>query len=215
MRFPDRRAAGRALAERLLDHRADGPGPAPLVLALPRGGVPVADEVARALGAPLDVIVVRKIGAPFAEEVGLGAVVGDDPPQYDEAALAQLGLSPDDLAPTLDRERRELRRRTALYRRGRPEPELAGRTAIVVDDGLATGSTARAALRFARRREPARLVMAAPVGAPDAVRLLHGEADEVVCPQQPVAFHAVGSWYEDFAQLTDDEVLRVLQADRP
>ncbi|WP_217189794.1 phosphoribosyltransferase [Streptomyces buecherae] len=215
MRFADRRAAGRALAERLPHYRAGGQHPDPLVLALPRGGLPVADEVARALAAPLDIIVVRKIGAPFAAEVGLGAVVGDDPPQYDEAALAQLGLTEDDLAPIAHREREELRRRTAAYRQGRPEPELAGHTAIVVDDGLATGSTARAALRFARARGPARLVMAAPVGAPDAVALLRPEADEVVCLEQPPAFHAVGAWYADFAQLTDAEVLRVLRADRP
>ncbi|MBC3988590.1 phosphoribosyltransferase [Streptomyces sp. AC563] len=190
MRFADRRAAGRALAERLPHYRAGGQHPDPLVLALPRGGLPVADEVARALAAPLDIIVVRKIGAPFAAEVGLGAVVGDDPPQYDEAALAQLGLTEDDLAPIAHREREELRRRTAAYRQGRPEPELAGHTAIVVDDGLATGSTARAAL-------------------------LRPEADEVVCLEQPPAFHAVGAWYADFAQLTDAEVLRVLRADRP
>ncbi|MFE6780128.1 phosphoribosyltransferase [Streptomyces sp. NPDC057702] len=215
MRFPDRRAAGRALAERLLSYRAGGAYPDPLVLALPRGGVPVADEVARALAAPLDVVVVRKIGAPFAAEVGIGAVVGDDPPWYDEAALARLGLTVAELAPLADRERQELRRRTAVYRGDRPEPELAGRTAIVVDDGLATGSTARAALRFARARRPARLVLAAPVGAPDAVSLLRSEADDVVCPRQPPAFHAVGSWYVDFAQLTDEEVLRVLRADRP
>ncbi|WP_184579257.1 phosphoribosyltransferase [Streptomyces zagrosensis] len=214
MRFQDRRAAGRALAEHLLPYRKGGRCPDPLVLALPRGGVPIGDEVARSLDAPLDVIVVRKIGAPFAEEVGLGAVAGDDPPLYDQAALVQFGLTEDDLAPILARERQELQRRTALYRQGRPEAELAGRTAIVVDDGLATGSTARAALRFARRQGPDQLVLAAPVCAPDAVRSLRDEADDIVCLEQPPSFHAVGSWYEDFAQLTDDEVLRVLRTDR-
>ncbi|MCF3135094.1 phosphoribosyltransferase [Streptomyces olivochromogenes] len=210
MLFQDRRQAGRELAERLRIQQEKGNLPDPVVLALPRGGVAVATEVARALGAPLDVLLVRKIGAPHHEEFGVGAIAGDDPPLYDTQTLDSLGLTEESLAPKVERERKELHRREDRYRQGRPPPELAGRTVIVVDDGLATGSTARAALRHVRRRSPAHLVLAVPVGAPESVGLLSGEADEVVCLHQPRAFSAVGQWYADFGQLTDDDVLDAL-----
>ncbi|MFI9820392.1 phosphoribosyltransferase [Streptomyces sp. NPDC052013] len=211
MRFRDRRQAGHELAERLRVRQDEGAMPDPVVLALPRGGVAVAEEVARALDAPLDVLVVRKIGAPFHEEYGVGAMAGDEVPLFDLDALGRLGLSEADLAPVVQRERTELRRREALYRQGRPAPELEDRTVIVVDDGLATGSTARAALRSLRRQSPARLVFAAPVAAPEGAESMRREADEVVCLYEPAGFMAVGQWYDDFEQLTDEDVLAALQ----
>ncbi|MEV6587095.1 phosphoribosyltransferase [Streptomyces acidicola] len=210
MLFRDRREAGQELAEQLRILHDKGALPDPVVLALPRGGVTVAREVALALDAPLDVLVVRKIGAPFHEEYGIGAIVGDDPPLFDTRALERLGISETSLAPTVDRERAELHRREALYRQGREAPELRGRTVVVVDDGVATGSTARAALRFVRGREPERIVMAAPVCSPEAARILENEADDVVCLDRPRAFMAVGEWYQNFDQLTDDDVLAAL-----
>ncbi|GAB7106192.1 phosphoribosyltransferase family protein [Streptomyces phaeofaciens JCM 4814] len=212
MRFRDRAHAGRELAGTLRARQDAGDLPDPVVLALPRGGVAVAAEVARSLAAPLDVLVVRKIGAPFQEELGVGALVGDDDPLYDEDTLVRLGLTPEELAPVVARERAELHRRERLYRHGRPALELRGRTALVVDDGLATGVTARAALRSLRRRAPRRSVLAVPVGSPEAVALLSAEADDVICLHQPSAFMAVGLWYEDFAQLSDADVLDALRA---
>ncbi|WBB61348.1 phosphoribosyltransferase family protein [Streptomyces sp. WMMC500] len=215
MRFQDRNEAGRELARRLRDGRpgagpAAGPPPAAVVLGLPRGGVPVAYEVARALGAPLDVLLVRKIGHPRHPEYGLGAVAGDAPPLYDPDALAGAGLTEDDLAPAAERERAELRRREAVYRGGRPAPALAGRWAVVVDDGLATGATARAALRAARAAGPARLTLAVPVASPGGLRTVRSEADDVTCLHTPGEFGAVGLWYDDFEQLTDADVLELL-----
>ncbi|KOV69356.1 phosphoribosyltransferase [Streptomyces sp. MMG1121] len=212
MRFRDRAEAGRELAGLLVGLCAREDLADPLVLALPRGGIAVAEPVARALGAPLDVLVVRKIGAPHHEEFAVGALAADDPPLFDAGTLAMLGLTEESMAPAVERERRELRRREERYRGDRPPPDPAGRTVIVVDDGLATGATARAALRHVRRRNPAHLVLAVPVGAPDSVDLLAGEADTVLCPHRPVGFAAVGQWYEDFEQLTDAQVLAALHA---
>ena len=210
MQYRDRRHAGQELAERLRILQEKGALPHPVVLALPRGGVAVAHEVARALEAPLDVLVVRKIGAPHQEEFGVGAIAGDDPPLFDERALDRLGLTEASLADAVERARRELRRREQRYRQGRPAPELRGHTAIIVDDGLATGSTARAALRFVRRQDPERVVLAVPVCSPEAVHLLRPEADDIVCLQRPPMFMAVGEWYQNFEQLTDDDVLEAL-----
>ncbi|MFR9799374.1 phosphoribosyltransferase [Streptomyces sp. MS06] len=212
MRFRDRRQAGRELAERLSALSLEGGLHRPVVLALPRGGAAVGLEVARALRAPLDVLVARKIGAPFEEEFGVGAVAGDEPPLFDETSLAMLGLDEADLAPAVDRERAELHRREELYRQGRPALDLSGRTAVVVDDGVATGSTARAAVRSLRRRTPRRTVLAVPVAAPQAADLLRPEVDELVCLYLPGDFRAVGGYYADFEQLTDEDVLRALSA---
>jgi len=211
MRFRDRREAGRALAERLTAQQSAGDLPDPVVLALPRGGVPVGDEIARALNAPLDVVVARKIGAPFQPELGVGAVAGDEPPLYDPAILGHLGLREEELAPVAERERAEVRRREELYRGGRPPVRLAGRSAVLVDDGLATGATARAALHTVRRARPARIVLAVPVAAPEAADYFTGQVDDFVCLYRPRGFGAVGFWYDNFSQLTDDEVLDVLR----
>jgi predicted phosphoribosyltransferase len=214
MRFHNRREAGQELGLRMMQWASDGELFEPVVLALPRGGVPVAAEITRALGAPLDVLVVRKIGLPGRPEVGIGAVVGDDPPLFDQTSLRVLGLSEDRLAPDVAREREELKRRSRLYRGDRPPPDVRHRTVLLVDDGLATGVTARAALRHLRRREPSRLILAVPVGAPEAASAMRREADDVICLQQPPDFQAVGLWYEDFAQVGDEEVVAVLEGSR-
>ncbi|WP_166020881.1 phosphoribosyltransferase [Streptomyces chilikensis] len=210
MRFHNRREAGQELGLRMMEWASDGELFEPVVLALPRGGVPVAVEITRALGAPLDVLVVRKIGLPGSPEVGVGAVVGDDPPLFDRASLEMLGLSEDRLAPAVAREREELKRRSLLYRGDRSLPDVRHRTVLLVDDGLATGVTARAALRHLRRQEPARLILAVPVGAPEAAAAMRSEADDVVCLRQPPDFQAVGLWYDDFEQVGDDEVVEIL-----
>ncbi|MGR4878677.1 phosphoribosyltransferase [Streptomyces sp. LARHCF249] len=217
MRFLDRKDAGRQLAARLTELR-DAQGWADLVvLALPRGGVPIGAEVASALGAPLDVLVARKIGAPGQPEAGIGAIAGDDPPFFDRRALQLLDITPDELAEDVARERAELHRRERLYRKNRPEPVLRDRTVILVDDGLATGVTAHAALRRVRAEHPARTILAIPVCSTRSAEELRREADQVVCLQPHQYLHAVGVWYEDFAQVPDREVVDILerrQADR-
>jgi putative phosphoribosyl transferase len=210
--FADRDEAGRALATRIVDRAGDLIGQQILVLALPRGGVPVARHVADALDADLDVIVARKIGLPGQPELGVGAVTADGPALFDHATLRYLGLDPQTLEPVVQRERAEARRRLRRYRGDRPPAPTAGRPVIVVDDGLATGVTARAALRSVRAHRPSRLVFAAPVCARPAAAVLAAEADEVICVQQPAEFWAVGAWYHDFAQLTDADVDRCLAA---
>ncbi|GGP99895.1 phosphoribosyltransferase [Streptomyces roseolilacinus] len=210
LRFEDRRDAGRLLGERVRARAAERGWPDPVVLALPRGGVPVGAEVARALGAPLDVLVVRKIGLPGQPEVGIGAIAGEAPPLFDERALAMLGITPDELGAAVARERAELHRQEALYRRGTPGPDLRERAAVLVDDGLATGVTARAAVRLLRDEKPERLVLAVPVGDRRATAELRAEVEDLVCLSEPADFRAVGLWYEDFDQVSDDEVLRAL-----
>lgn len=188
--------------------------PDPVVLGLPRGGVPVAAEVAQALDAPLDVYVARKIGAPGRPELGVGAIAEDGEPVFDQALLDALGLRPDQLGRTVEREREELRRRVAVYRGDRELEPVKGRDVVVVDDGLATGGTARAALIALRVLEPGRLVLAVPVAPPDTLAALRALADEVVAVLTPAHFGAVGAWYKMFEQLDDPEVLAAL-ARRP
>lgn len=208
MRFRDRREAGKRLAERLDAFRDANP----LVVALPRGGVPVAFEVAEALNAPLDVLAVRKLGAPQNPEYGIGAVAEDGTGVIDSRAAGAAGVTRPELESILARESAELRRRIAAYRGGRPGAPVEGRTVIVVDDGVATGVTDTAALRALRTRGPRELILAVPVCSQPACRHLEREADEVICLQAPPAFQGVGQWYEDFSQVSDDEVLSLLAA---
>jgi putative phosphoribosyl transferase len=206
--FADRREAGRALAERLRFWA----GAHPVVLGLPRGGVVVAYEVARALDAPLDVIVARKIGAPGNPELALGAVAQDGVRVFNTVELRWSGLTAAQLQDAAGRAVDEVDRRVALYRGSRRAIPLAGRTAIIVDDGLATGATALAALRAVRGRAPRTLVLAAPVGARATVAALAREADHVTCLRMPAPLEAIAAYYEDFAQASDADVIRLLLA---
>jgi putative phosphoribosyl transferase len=211
--FRDRADAGRRLAERL--RSLPLPLTSPVVLALPRGGVPVGAEVAAALGAPFDVFVARKVGAPGHEEYGIGAVAeGLDEPVVSGAA-GRLGLSDADVRVLAERARGELDARVTRYRGGRPLLDVTGKDVVLVDDGLATGVTAEAALVALRRAGPRSLVLAVPVCAPDAAERLRSVADDVVCVHAPRAFFAVGQWYRDFTQTTDGEVLRLLARSSP
>ena len=205
--FHDRRDAGRRLATRLAAYAGD---PRAIVLALPRGGVPVAYEIAHALQAPLDLLLVRKLGVPGQEELALGALALGGEPVLNEDVVEEARLSAQAIATVAAREQVELARRSQLYRDDRPPPDLAVRVAILVDDGLATGATMRAAARAVRRQEPARLVIAVPVGAPETCAGLRDEADEVICDRMPTPFYAVGLWYHDFTQTSDAEVRELL-----
>lgn len=206
MTFRNRADAGRELASRL-QHLA---GEDAVVLGLPRGGVPVAAEVARALGAPLDVILVRKVGLPFQPELAMGAIGEDGVTVVNEHVVQLARVTPDQRRAVEERERRELDRRADLYRRGRARTELAGRTAIVVDDGIATGSTARAACAVARAHGARRVVLAAPVAPFEANTSMRDVADELVFVETPVHMDAVGRWYDDFSPTSDQEVVRLL-----
>ncbi|AEF35752.1 phosphoribosyltransferase [Mycolicibacter sinensis] len=204
--FRDRRDAGRALADRLADYRdADGL----LVLGLARGGVPVGWEVAAALNAPLDVFLVRKLGVPQQPELAMGALAGGQVVMNDQV-LSSLGIGGAEVQSVIDRESAELRRREHAYRGGRPPADLHGRVVILVDDGIATGASVLAAVRAVQSAEPARTVVAVPVGPLSACRKIAQEADDVVCATMPDSFDAVGQAYLDFRQVSDDEVRDLL-----
>jgi putative phosphoribosyl transferase len=205
--YRDRTEAGRVLAERL---RAYADRPDVIVLALPRGGVPVGYEVARALHAPLDVFIVRKLGVPGHEELAMGAVATGGVRVLNEQVVRALRIPDSVIDAVASWELEELRRRERLYRGDRPPPDVRGKTVILVDDGLATGSTMLAAVRALRQQQPARIVVAVPIAAPDTCELLRAEVDGVVCAVTPEPFYAVGLWYEDFSQTTDEEVRELL-----
>jgi predicted phosphoribosyltransferase len=205
--FRDRREAGRLLAAKLT---AYANRPDVIVLALPRGGVPVADEVARALGAPLDVFVVRKLGVPGSEELAMGAVATGGVRVLNDQLVNRLGI-PDHLIDAVAvREGQELARRERLYRGGRPLLDVRDRTVILVDDGLATGATMHAAIAALRQLHPARIVVAVPTASPETCEEMRAEVDDVICAITPEPFQAVGRWYQDFAQTTDEEVQDLL-----
>ncbi len=206
-RFADRHDAGRHLADALkrYGHKADV-----VVLALPRGGVPVAYEIATALGTPLDVFEVRKLGVPGHEELAMGAIGSGGAKYLREDLIDSLRITPEDIATVIEDERRELERREKLYRDSRPRPQIAGKTIILVDDGVATGATMRVAIAALREQKPARIVVALPVASIEACDELRREADEVVCWQLPDPFYAVSLWYVNFRQVTDEEVRSLL-----
>ena len=206
-KFRDRSEAGRLLGERVTYLKSEQP----IVLALPRGGVPVAFEVAQALHGPLDVLLVRKLGVPFHPELAFGAIGEDDTQVLNTELVQRLGISREGIAAVARRERAELLRRVALYRGNRAPLELVGRTVVIVDDGLATGATARVAVEVARARGAKRIIIAVPVSPPEAAAELGRLADEAISLQLPTQFQAVGEWYEDFNQTTDDEVTSLLR----
>ncbi|MDO8431012.1 MAG: phosphoribosyltransferase family protein [Candidatus Binatus sp.] len=211
--YSNRQQAGRMLAQRLKPQA----GADVVVLGVPRGGLPVAKEVADALGAPLDVVVVRKLGAPGQPELGIGAVVDGDHPRaiFNQDIVEHLGVSDEYIEAEIARQLKEVNRREIAYRGGRAKIPLAGKTVILVDDGIATGSSARAALRGVRRQKPKRLVLAVPVAPTETIEALRSEADEIVCLETPQDFFAVGQFYRDFHQVTDDEVRAILQTEQP
>ena len=209
--FADRREAGRELARQLSQSR---PTADVVVLALPRGGVPVAYEIARELGAALDVFLVRKLGTPGHPELAMGAIASGGVRVLNDEVVQALNIPPHLIDAVARREQLELERRESAYR-SRPMPLLKNRTVILVDDGLATGSTMKAAVKAVRQQQPARVIVAVPVGAPDTCRALREIADEVICARTPTPFSAVGQWYRDFAQTTDDEVSELLSKATP
>ncbi|MBW4644279.1 MAG: phosphoribosyltransferase [Goleter apudmare HA4340-LM2] len=207
MLFKDRRVAGQLLAQELAGFANR---PDVWVFALPRGGVPVAYEIAQRLNLPLDVIVVRKLGVPNQEELAMGAIASGGVRILNEQILSQLDISDDRIARIALNEERELERRERLYRNDKPFPDLQGHTVILVDDGLATGATMWAAIVALRKLQPARIVIAVPVAAPQTCEDLETQVDEIACIAAPSPFYSVGLWYEDFPQTTDDEVRDLL-----
>ncbi|MBA3423997.1 MAG: phosphoribosyltransferase [Rubrobacter sp.] len=205
--FKDRADAGRRLAGSLARYRNEGP----TILALPRGGVPVGYEISRSLGAPLDVIVARKLGAPDQPELGIGAVAPDGVRILNTAAVRAIGISKDYLDKITRKETAEMKRRLRHFRGGRPELEIRGRTAILVDDGLATGVTARAAIETLRRRNPKRVVLAVPICAAPTAAWIRNEVDDLVSLKTPPELGAIGLWYRNFDQTSDAEVVRLLE----
>ena len=210
--FHDRVDAGQLLAGELKKYANR---PDVLVLALPRGGVPVGHEVARALNAPLDVFIVRKLGVPGQEELAMGAVASGGVRVLNERVVQMLRIPEPVIDVIAERETDEIARREREYRDARPPPDVRGKTIILIDDGLATGATMMAAVRALRQLDPARIVVAVPTAAPDTCEALREEVDEMICAATPEPFHAVGLWYEDFSQTSDEEVRELLARAEP
>ena len=208
--FTDRQEAGRLLGQALIHYA----GTNAIVLGLPRGGVPVAAEVARMLDATLDVWVVRKLGVPFQPELGMGAIAEGPAAVLDRSIMRALGITQAQLVEVAHREMDEVHRRVERYRGDRPTPDLHAQTVIIVDDGIATGGTMRAAIRAVKKQRPAQLVVATPVATPGLVESLHDDVDEVVCLHTPENLYAIGLWYEDFRQVADARVVRLLEEAR-
>jgi putative phosphoribosyl transferase len=206
-RFANRAEAGGMLAQKLAKYANR---PDVIVLALPRGGVPIGYEVARVLNVPLDVFLVRKLGIPGYEELAMGAIASGGVRVLNDQMLRAIGIPEYVIDAVAQWEQKELERRERVYRGDRPPPEVRGRTVILVDDGLATGATMLAAVRALRKQQPARIVVAVPTASPETCELLKSEADEVICAMTPEPFHAVGLWYDDFSQTSDEEVRDLL-----
>lgn len=206
----DRKQAGLSLAKALQPYKNENP----VILALPRGGVPVAAEIATELGAPLDVLLVRKIGAPFNREFALGAICEDSAPVFSHRLLMQLELEPEDLGMTIEAEKKEISRQRAIYRQGRALPGLNQRTVILVDDGLATGATVLAAIEYLKSLKVKKMVIAVPVAAADSAQALRPKVHELVTLEEHENFRSVRQWYQHFDQVSDEEVLALLQSKR-
>ncbi|PYJ67749.1 MAG: phosphoribosyl transferase [Verrucomicrobia bacterium] len=205
--FPNRTEAGRLLAEKLVQYAGRDDV---IVLGLPRGGVPVAYEVAKRLGAPLDVFIVRKLGVPGFEELAAGAIASGGVRVLNEDVVRAIPHSEEAIEAVTTRETAELERREQIYREGRPAPELRNRVVILVDDGLATGATMRAAIKALRQSSAAKIIVAVPVGPPDTCREIEEQADETICLSTPAFFQAVGQYYDDFSQTSDEDVRELL-----
>lgn len=205
--FKNRKEAGKFLAKRLSNYKNTDS----IVLALPRGGIPVAAEISRALDLPLDILAVRKIGVPFFSEVAAGAICESDPPYFSENLLLRLGLKPDDLISVVESELKKVKTQIQLFRSGKPLPRLTKKNVIIVDDGLATGATIQAAVHFLQKQNPAKIIVAVPVGDPTPIQELTGKVDQIVCPFTPEEFLAVNQFYEDFEQVKNEDALQILK----
>ncbi|PIS11289.1 MAG: phosphoribosyltransferase [Bdellovibrio sp. CG10_big_fil_rev_8_21_14_0_10_47_8] len=210
MIFLNRIEAGDLLAEKLLKYKSEEP----VILALPRGGVPVAAKVAQALDVPLEVLVVRKIGAPFNVELAVGAICEASEPTFSERLMSRAGLSLRDLVSTVQSEEKEIQRQIHVFREGHQLPTLTGRTVIIVDDGLATGATVLAAVKYLKRKRAQRIVVATPVASASSARCLRGRVHELIALEEREDLRAVGNWYEDFSAVSDQEVIFLLQSRR-
>lgn len=205
--FKDRVEAGELLAEQLLQYKDDGDV---VVLTLPRGGVPVGFQVAKALNVPLDILLVRKLGVPFQEELAMGAIASGGVTVFNNDILRMINISSDAIEEVKKRELAVLHHREKLYRGNRPFPDMKGKTIILIDDGIATGATMRAAIHALKKLQCKKIIVATPVAPPDTYEFLREEADEVLCLEMPYPFYAIGSWYHDFSQTSDEEVQDLL-----